>query len=133
MVGMMKEFKYYLAGLIVGALFSVLAVYVYEINQPEINTLTSCSCDDSFQEGVEFVTSGEYESRCSMRFPKNNITILQGVYSHPDYYCVWTEGRTPQAIAETTFHELAHYYAYDNSSHFCGRKTITDEVCEVES
>lgn len=50
-------------------------------------------------------TAGKYEQ-------------IEGLYNHEGYFCVWTKDRSPEAIAETTFHELAHYYNDYNPEHF---------------
>ena len=54
----------------------------------------------------------------------DNVTgaagFVQGYYSNPDYFCVKTKGRSFEAIAETTYHELAHHYAEKEERHFCG-------------
>jgi len=47
-------------------------------------------------------------------------SLAQGYYSSPDYFCVKTKGRSFEAIAETTFHELAHHYSMQEEEHFCG-------------
>lgn len=56
----------------------------------------------------------------------DNVTgsawLVQGYYVSPDYFCVKTKGRSFEAIAETTFHELAHHYATVEEEHFCGVK-----------
>jgi len=75
-------------------------------------------CEDiGFHEGVKFAIDGEREDRCNMRFDKEIIGV-NGLYSDPNYFCVWTEGRTQIEIAETTYHELAHYYSYKDTEHF---------------
>lgn len=42
-----------------------------------------------------------------------------GFYSDKGYFCVATAGREPNDVAETTYHELAHYYAEYDNYHFC--------------
>jgi len=50
---------------------------------------------------------------------------LNGIYhAEEGYYCVWTEGKTPEEINRTDCHEYCHYLTdkvRDNESyeHFC--------------
>jgi len=41
-----------------------------------------------------------------------------GFYSNAGYFCVQTKGLTKSEVAETTFHELAHYYTDRGDNHF---------------
>ena len=41
-----------------------------------------------------------------------------GFYSYDGYFCVITKNRSPDAIARTTFHELAHYFVDSDPEHF---------------
>lgn len=43
-----------------------------------------------------------------------------GFYNTQGYFCVRTKDRSPEEVAETTFHELAHYYVEEvDRNHFC--------------
>lgn len=44
-----------------------------------------------------------------------------GYYRHDSYFCVATKGRSDVDIAETTYHELAHHFNYNDPEHFCGQ------------
>lgn len=55
---------------------------------------------------------------CDMRFNKDDGLGINGVYAHPNYFCVWTNNRTPEAVAQTTFHEISHYYLKHDPEHF---------------
>ena len=48
----------------------------------------------------------------------NDDVYSSGFYSAKGYFCVATAGRTPIEVAETTFHELAHYYIHYDEEHF---------------
>jgi len=98
----------YLVGIIVGAICSAMVLAAIT---------NTTSQEMTFQQGVDFVISGEREDRCNLRF-KKNVTMVQGLYHHPEYFCVWTKDREPKEIAQTTFHELAHYYSYNAPNHF---------------
>lgn len=41
-----------------------------------------------------------------------------GYYSTKGYFCILTKERTPEEIARTTFHEMAHYFEYEQPEHF---------------
>lgn len=77
---------------------TILVTMVYiELNTPE---LIVDDIDLSNRWG--FIKSAVYEN-----------------HSEALYFVVKTQGRTPEEIAETTFHELAHYYAIEQEEHFC--------------
>jgi hypothetical protein len=43
-----------------------------------------------------------------------------GFYHEQGFFCVRTKDMTPEQVAETTFHELAHYYVEQvDRNHFC--------------
>lgn len=86
------------------------------------------SFDEGYQAGAEDALYGE--DSCEMRFPDRNITRVNGVYQHPNYFCVWVRERSASEIARTTFHELAHYFSYHEPEHFCGTDYITRQVCK---
>lgn len=96
--------------------------------------MTVVVCDElTYQDGINDALD-KVES-CEMRFAKYNISTekgVHGVYSHPEYFCVWTKDREPRDIAQTTFHELAHYYSYRDSEHFCDTDYITKKVCKED-
>jgi len=54
-----------------------------------------------------------YELDC-----KANSSV-NGYYNGVGFFVV-TKDRTSEEIAETTFHELSHYYADKDNKHFCG-------------
>jgi len=62
----------------------------------------------------------EAEERCNMRFNRTTGDTVNGLYQPGKYFCVWTEGVEENQIAETTFHELAHHYNYEEHDHFKG-------------
>ena len=47
---------------------------------------------------------------------------LRGIYHTPDYYCVWTKGRSLEAINKTECHEVCHDLIYKDYEHFCEGK-----------
>lgn len=59
------------------------------------------------------------EQLCEVRFNDSDVHVINGFYSNKGYFCVLTRGRTPDEIAQTTFHELAHYYINNDEEHFC--------------
>ena len=65
-----------------------------------------------------FNDAREQETMCEVRFDNSSIDLVDGLYTTEGYFCVWTKDRTSIEIAETTFHELAHYYVDMNSTHF---------------
>lgn len=44
---------------------------------------------------------------------------LRGVYHTPDYYCVWTKGRTTKQINRSDYHEMCHHLIHMDKEHFC--------------
>ncbi len=79
------------------------------------------------QAGFFYYASNKFDCNpYAMEFNRtaNKNEQLNGLYSSSEgYFCVWTKDRKPEAIAETTFHELAHYYNYEEKEHFQrGRK-----------
>jgi hypothetical protein len=50
----------------------------------------------------------------------NTRSTVNGVYFQPDYYCVWTRGRSDKDINETDRHEDCHDFVYRQREHFCG-------------
>ena len=54
-------------------------------------------------------------------FGRNESDRVNGFYAHKGYFCVATSGRSATDIAQTTFHELAHYYVHQDPDHFVGR------------
>lgn len=70
---------------------------------------------------AEYETSeGERCITCDMRFgTENNVTGINGLYTSDEgYFCVWTKDRSAEEIAETTMHELSHYYIAQYPDHF---------------
>lgn len=56
---------------------------------------------------------------------------LHGIYFTPEYYCVWTEGRSPSDIYATDVHEACHDLVHDDTEHFCGKYIDkAEEYCE---
>ena len=52
--------------------------------------------------------------------------MINGLYRHNKYYCVWTKDRSPKNILRTECHEQLHTIIHqDNEStqHFCGAYT----------
>ena len=87
---------------------SVIAIAFNVVAYKEVSRI-----EDYYVERLETANNS-----CSMRFPEKSLNGIEGVYSHPNYYCVWTKDMTPYEIAETTFHELAHYYSFHAPEHF---------------
>lgn len=56
---------------------------------------------------------------CEMRFPDKNITAINGVYHHPDYFCVWTKTQTAKEAGGTYIHEICHIFEMEQPEHFC--------------
>lgn len=69
------------------------------------------------------VTTTQYEScyTCSMYNENHNRSIggMNGVAFGDKYYCVWTENRTNEDIANTEVHEKSHIMINKDKKHFC--------------
>ena len=67
-------------------------------------------------------------ARCKLYDVENEeLTYVNGVYYHQEYFCVWTAGRTLEDINATFCHEVAHHliaegecYQESCAEHFCG-------------
>lgn len=55
---------------------------------------------------------------CALYSPNAKYGV-NGVYHHPNYYCVWTKGRNESEIVGTECHEQTHYLVARNYEHFC--------------
>jgi len=59
--------------------------------------------------------------RASLYDTSNYIdSKVNGVYFQPNYYCVWTKGRSEREINRTDWHENCHDLVYLQHEHFCG-------------
>ena len=80
--------------------------------------------DHLFKEGL-------YEEGCSscQLYDPDVKNGLNGLYEQDNYYCVWTEGRTFEAINKTEYHEVCHDFVNKQHEHFCeGGIDIENEV-----
>jgi len=106
-------------GIMLGAGFVGL---FYEINNGEICQLTKNDYLENyyvgFDDAIEFVLDGERDDRCNMRFKKNITNMVQGLYSHDNYICVWTKNRSMPEIQSTWSHETAHWWSHYQPEHF---------------
>ena len=85
-------------GLLLTIIFILSCLYVYEVAKD--GTMTFIGINETLE---------DYE---------NNNTQMAGFYNNAGYFCVATKGRTSIEIAETTMHELAHYYVDSDEDHF---------------
>lgn len=111
-VGLNFSIGEFMIGLGLGMLI-IISVYYDDITR--IDYTTELSYQDGINDALHNIES------CEMRFPEHNTSSkrgINGLYHHPKYFCVWTHEREANEIAETTFHELTHYYNYNEREHF---------------
>jgi len=67
----------------------------------------------------------KYLERIKMYDPEIRDRVrVDGLYFAPEYYVVWTKGRTNHTIEGTDVHERCHDLIYDDPIHFCNKTCV---------
>lgn len=64
-------------------------------------------------------TTLDYANKSTEFSSRYYETELEGQYLSNKYFCVWTEGKTPNQINYTYCHESCHDMVYKDTEHFC--------------